>query len=48
MISLAGEIVYTPITQHTWYVVELLDISIFGTSIGVDASIYNKGDVRLK
>jgi len=39
-----GEISYTPITQHTWYVVELLDISVFGTSIGVDASIYNKGD----
>lgn len=41
----AGSLVYTPIIEESYYVVNLTDTSVYGSSIGVDPTIYNRGEV---
>lgn len=35
---------WTPITDKSWYVVDMEDMKVGGTSLGVPASVYNDGD----
>ena len=39
-----SSIQWTPLVKETYYVVELIDVRINNKSIGVDPSVYNRGD----